>query len=106
MTSQAYITIGWQKFAKHATTLYFGSISFLYIFFPNRKKNCISETPDRDLPRLVPISNGTFSKSHKMEEKPVSSVINTEIKNESEMQQAIHTKSTEQGTIHILRKHF
>ena len=41
-----------------------------------------------------------------MEEKPVSSVINTEIKNESEMQQAIHTKSTEQGTIHILRKHF
>ena len=78
----------------------------VHTFFHNRKKNCVSETPDRDLPRLTPISNGTFSKSHKMEEKPVSSVINTEIKNESEMQQAIHTKSTEQGTIHILRKHF
>ena len=45
-----------------------------------------------------------------MEEKSASSVINshhaTETKNENEMQQAIHTKSTEQGTIHILRKHF
>ena len=75
-------------------------------FFHNRKKNCVSETPDRDLPRLVPISNGTFSKSHKMDEKSASSMINTEIKSENEMQQAIHTKSTMQGTIHILRKHF
>ena len=41
-----------------------------------------------------------------MEEKSAISVINTEIKNENEMQQAIHTKSTVQGTIHILRKHF
>ena len=45
-----------------------------------------------------------------MEEKSASSVINshhaTETKNENEMQQAIHTKSTVQGTIHILRKHF
>ena len=92
MTSSPYY-INLQNFAKHATTLYF--ILFLYIF--NRKKNCISETPDRDLPRLTPISNGTFSKSHKMEEKSASSMINTEIKNENEMQKAIHTKSTVQA---------
>merc|ERR1711935_298681 len=56
----------------------------------NRMKNCISETPDRDLPRLVPISNGTFSKSHKMDEKSAISVTNThhatETKNGNEMQ--------------------
>jgi hypothetical protein len=71
----------------------------------NRKKNRISETPDRDLPKLAPISNGNFSKSHKMEEKSASSVINTHhateitrgvTKNENEMQQAIKTKSTVQ----------
>jgi hypothetical protein len=94
-----------QKLAKHVTTL--GSDSLFYTSFPNRKKNRIGETPDRDLPKLAPIHNGSLSKSHKMEEKSASSVINTETKNyENEMQQAIHTKSTEQGTIHILRKHF
>ena len=71
--------------------------NIVHTFFHNRKKNQTSETPDRDLPRLVPISNGTFSKSHKMEEKSASSVINTEIKNEDEMQKAIHTKSTVQA---------
>ena len=74
MTSSPYY-IDLQKLAKHVTTL--GSDSLFYTSFPNRKKNRIGETPDRDLPKLAPIHNGSLPKSHKMEEKSQSSMINT-----------------------------